>query len=69
MAGGHSVFPGPLEIERSWDIVDPLRQAWEREGEPEIYARGSWGPSSADALVAANRGGRWITYTDEPGAG
>ena len=67
LTGGHSVFPGPLEIERSWEIVDPLIKGWERAGEPEMYARGSWGPSSANALVAANGGGRWITSTDEPG--
>lgn len=67
LEGGHSVFPGPQEIERSWQIVDPLLRSWEREGSPVPYARGSWGPAEADALVAGHGNGRWITSSDEPG--
>jgi len=67
LEGGHSVFPGPEEIERSWDIVDPLLRSWEQQGSPLPYARGSWGPREADALVAAHGGGRWITSDEEPG--
>jgi glucose-6-phosphate 1-dehydrogenase len=63
---GHSVFPGPGEIERSWGIVDPLIRCWERQGGPLPYARGSRGPGEADALVAGHRGGRWITSVEEP---
>ena len=64
--GGHTVFPGPREIERSWEIVDPLLRGWEESGRPLPYARGSWGPTEADSLVAA-RGGRWINSGEEPG--
>jgi glucose-6-phosphate 1-dehydrogenase len=67
LAGGHTVFPGAREIERSWEIVDPIVQAWETEGHPEVYARGSWGPRAADDLMAAAGGSRWITSGDEPG--
>jgi glucose-6-phosphate 1-dehydrogenase len=67
LAGGHTVFPSGREIERSWEIVDPLLQAWEADGHPEPYAAGSWGPQAADDLVAASGGGRWITSGDEPG--
>ena len=67
LEGGHSVFPGPQEIERSWAIVDPLLRSWEREGSPTPYARGSWGPGEADALAAAHGGGRWVTSGEEPG--
>ena len=67
LAGGHTVFPGAREIERSWEIVDPVIQAWEAEGHPEIYRPGSWGPGLAADLVAAQGGGRWIASTDEPG--
>jgi glucose-6-phosphate 1-dehydrogenase len=67
LAGGHSVFPGPREIERSWEIVDPVIQAWETEGHPELYACGSWGPRAADDLVAGQGGRRWLTSGDEPG--
>jgi glucose-6-phosphate 1-dehydrogenase len=67
LAGGHSAFPGAEEIELSWEIVDPLIRAWEAEGHPEVYAKGSWGPRAADDLVAAGGGGRWIVSGDEPG--
>jgi glucose-6-phosphate 1-dehydrogenase len=67
LAGGHSAFPGAEEIELSWEIVDPLIRAWEAEGHPEVYARGSWGPRAADDLVADGGGGRWIVSGDEPG--
>lgn len=67
LAGGHTVFPSGREIERSWEIVDPLLQEWEAEGHPEVYLPGSWGPRAADDLVAGSGGGRWITSGDEPG--
>lgn len=67
LAGGHSAFPGAEEIELSWEIVDPLIRAWEAEGHPEVYTVGSWGPHTADDLVAAAGGGRWIVSGDEPG--
>jgi glucose-6-phosphate 1-dehydrogenase len=67
LEGGHSVFPGPDEIERSWEIVDALLRSWETQGSPLPYARGSWGPGEADSLVAAHGGGRWITSGEEPG--
>jgi len=67
LAGGHTVFPSGREIERSWEIVDPLLQAWEAEGHPETYPPASWGPQEADDLVAASGGARWITSGDEPG--
>ena len=67
LAGGHTMFPGGREIERSWEIVDPLIQAWEGSGHPESYARGSWGPGAADELVSQHGGGRWVASGDEPG--
>ena len=67
LAGGHTVFPSGREIERSWEIVDPLLQAWEADGHPETYPPASWGPQEADDLVAASGGARWITSGDEPG--
>jgi glucose-6-phosphate 1-dehydrogenase len=67
LAGGHSAFPGAEEIELQWEIVDPLLKAWEAEGHPEPYTRGTWGPQAADDLVASGGGGRWIVSGDEPG--
>jgi glucose-6-phosphate 1-dehydrogenase len=67
LAGGHSAFPGAEEIELQWEIVDPLIRAWESEGHPEPYARGTWGPQAADDLVSVGGGSRWIVSGDEPG--
>lgn len=67
LEGDHSVFPGPREIERSWQIVDPLLGEWERGGRPLPYARGSWGPAEADALVTRDGGRHWLTTGEEPG--
>jgi len=67
LAGGYTVFPGGREIERSWEIVDPLLQSWESEGHPEIYRRGSWGPQAAAELMAVQSAGRWMVSGDEPG--
>jgi glucose-6-phosphate 1-dehydrogenase len=65
--GGHSVFPAGDEIERSWEIVDPLIKAWEAGGHPERYAPGSWGPDAAAELISTSGGTRWINPGDEPG--
>jgi len=67
MKGGHNAFPSGDEIERSWEIVDPLVKSWEHEGHPEIYQQGSWGPGEADELLSTSGGGRWINSGDEPG--
>jgi glucose-6-phosphate 1-dehydrogenase len=67
MAGGHTVFPGGKEIERSWEIVDPLIEAWESAGHPDRYEKGSWGPGAAEDLVTGSGGGRWVNSGDEPG--
>lgn len=65
--GGHSAFPTGHEIERSWEIVDPLITSWEASGHPETYQPGTWGPGAADELIAQNGGGRWLTSGEEPG--
>ncbi|MGH7922573.1 MAG: glucose-6-phosphate dehydrogenase [Candidatus Dormibacteraceae bacterium] len=67
LSGGHTSFPSGREIERSWEIVDPLVAAWEAQGHPEAYVPGTWGPESADDLIGAGGGGRWVTSGDEPG--
>src|SRR5438045_4548807 len=66
LAGGHSAFPGGEEIELSWEIVDSLLKAWELEGHPEPYPKGTWGPQAADDLLATGGGARWIISGDEP---
>ncbi len=40
----------------AWRITDPLLNLWEASGAPTIptYAAGEWGPTEADALIAAD---------------
>jgi glucose-6-phosphate 1-dehydrogenase len=53
--GDASLFARSDEIERAWQLIDPL--VWTCEGEeapPDVvsYERGSWGPLEADKLLA-----------------
>ena len=53
LLGEPPLFPRHEEVELSWKILDPFEQYWEGLGEqPEPYAPGSWGPASADELLA-----------------
>jgi glucose-6-phosphate 1-dehydrogenase len=52
--GDAALFMRSDEIERAWEIMDPLIAASQRPDapEPEVYAVGSEGPASADAFLA-----------------
>ncbi|MFC0580955.1 glucose-6-phosphate dehydrogenase [Micrococcoides hystricis] len=53
LLGEPPLFPRHEEVELSWKILDPFEQYWESLPEqPEPYAPGSWGPASADELLA-----------------
>lgn len=53
LLGDPPLFPRHEEVELSWKILDPVEKHWAAEGGPlEQYAPGSWGPASADALLA-----------------
>jgi glucose-6-phosphate 1-dehydrogenase len=54
MAGDATLFIRRDEVETAWQIVDEIRRAWEGKplAEHELYAAGSWGPVSADDLLA-----------------
>ena len=54
--GDASLFARGDEIELAWRLVDPLTV----DREPVLYAPGSWGPSTADALLTQD-GREWIT--------
>jgi glucose-6-phosphate 1-dehydrogenase len=55
--GDATLFTRQDGVERSWELVDPLLDAWQ-SGQPQIYPAGSWGPDSADDLLARD-GRRW----------
>ncbi len=62
MAGDRSYFTRQDSIDESWRVVGPLL-----DDPPPIhpYAKGSWGPAEANALVAGI--GRWHTPWVSPG--
>jgi len=53
MVGDPSLFTRDDEVERAWEILDPILTAWASgEGGPlHFYAAGSWGPPAADELL------------------
>jgi len=53
MIGDASLFTRADEVERAWEILDPIEEAWEsgEGGALHFYDAGSWGPSAADELI------------------
>jgi glucose-6-phosphate 1-dehydrogenase len=58
LLGEPSLFPMNDEVERSWEILDPVLKSWRATGKPESYAAGTWGPDSA-AKMLARSGRHW----------
>ncbi|MEV0587705.1 glucose-6-phosphate dehydrogenase [Nonomuraea sp. NPDC050310] len=52
MIGDPPLFPHQREVELSWEILDPIEEFWATQGQPEPYPSGTWGPPSADAMMA-----------------
>ncbi|NEN06215.1 glucose-6-phosphate dehydrogenase [Diaminobutyricibacter tongyongensis] len=52
LLGDPPLFPRHEEVELSWKILDPIEEYWATLGQPEQYRPGTWGPSSADELLA-----------------
>ena len=52
LLGDPPLFPRHEEVELSWKILDPIEEYWADQGKPEQYRPGTWGPSSADELMA-----------------
>ncbi|MBS9475993.1 glucose-6-phosphate dehydrogenase [Ancylobacter radicis] len=58
--GNQTLFMRRDEVEAAWKWVDPILEAWRNSKEaPRPYTAGTWGPSSAIALI--ERDGRtWL---------
>ncbi len=58
MVGDPSLFTRNDEVERAWEILDPILNTWSAGagGPLHFYGAGSWGPPAADELL--ERGGR-----------
>ena len=52
LLGEPSLFPTNEEVELSWQILDPVLEYWASGGRPDPYPAGTWGPESADAMMA-----------------
>ena len=56
LLGEPSLFPTNTEVELSWQILEPVLEHWAKNGAPETYEPGSWGPPEANAIL--ERSGR-----------
>ena len=52
LLGDPPLFPRHEEVELSWKILDPIEKFWASNGKPEPYRPGTWGPESADRMMA-----------------
>ncbi len=52
LLGDPPLFPRHREVELSWTILDPITEFWAGQGQPESYRSGTWGPTSADLMMA-----------------
>jgi glucose-6-phosphate 1-dehydrogenase len=52
LLGEPSLFPVSTEVELSWQILDPVLEHWAKQDRPEPYPAGTWGPPSADRMIA-----------------
>ena len=55
LLGEPPLFPQPEEVELSWRILDPILEHWAERGEPPApYPAGTWGPPSAEEMMACD---------------
>jgi len=54
LTGEGSLFARADEVAASWEIVDAIRQGWDRRGAPLLrtYRAGTWGPDPSATLFA-----------------
>jgi glucose-6-phosphate 1-dehydrogenase len=58
LLGEPPLFPRHEEVELSWKILDPIVDYWADRGKPDTYQAGTWGPPSADRMLARD-GREW----------
>ena len=52
LLGDPPLFPRHEEVELAWKILDPVIDFWAADGKPDQYSSGTWGPASADEMLA-----------------
>ncbi len=67
MIGDATLFMRTDQVEAAWQLITPVMDVWEANPAPDFpnYAAGSWGPESAEVLVARD-GRSWMTPTLPP---
>jgi glucose-6-phosphate 1-dehydrogenase len=65
MQGDASLFTRSDEIERAWELVAPLLDAFKGENQPKLhqYPKGGWGPAEADHWME-QQGHAWAICCD-----
>jgi glucose-6-phosphate 1-dehydrogenase len=60
MAGDHTLFPSGMFVQKSWEFVQTILDAWSDGAQVPLveYPAGTWGPRAADELIAAD-GRHW----------
>jgi glucose-6-phosphate 1-dehydrogenase len=60
MLGDPTLYTRTDEVESAWRFITSILDAWQRSDarQPVTYAAGTWGPESADQLIASS-GARW----------
>jgi glucose-6-phosphate 1-dehydrogenase len=54
LIGEAPLFPRHEEVELAWKILDPVEEFWANQPQPDQYPAGTWGPASADAMLAGD---------------
>ena len=67
MLGDATLFMRADQTEAAWSVVDPVLRVWDAAPPSDFpnYAAGTWGPASADALIAQD-GRRWLLPVRSP---
>ncbi len=52
LVGDATLFNRRDEVEAAWTLFDPIVQAWDNASDIPFYEAGSWGPQTADDLLA-----------------
>jgi glucose-6-phosphate 1-dehydrogenase len=62
--GDATLFMRADQVEAAWRLLQPILEAWQDNPAPDFpnYSAGSWGPESAEALIAHD-GRNWMTPT------
>ena len=52
LLGDPPLFPRHEEVELGWQILDPVLDYWDSQGQPEQYVSGGWGPHGAYDMIS-----------------